>query len=267
VALSHWVSLSVLVALLVLLSIVVFFFVLTRGTLLMRRLHSQDNVDSAHVYPLYSNIHLIRLVDHQPLISAILLFQYKGLVSFITRSLRQLNLTDKKILITSCAFGNVLPKVVEAAIESGARDIAILDLIKNELTHAQNKLKNFNGNIEYLENNATATKLNNASVDANVIFFLLHELPHPLKIIVLQEAARVLAPGGKLYVAEFHRPTLWLMQALSWLYFKTFEPLSLTLWNTHDPLKILEARGEFTCERFTLLWGNFQVVVATKIRP
>jgi ubiquinone/menaquinone biosynthesis C-methylase UbiE len=107
--------------------------------------------------------------------------------------------------------------------------------------------------------------LADASVDANVVFFLLHELPHPLKNVVLTEAVRVLAPGGKLFLAEFHRPNVLLLRALSWTYFKVFEPLGLALWSTHDPLEALKAMpGIASVERRTVFFGNFQVVVATK---
>src|SRR5674476_1430587 len=81
------------------------------------------------------------------------------------------------------------------------------------------------------------------TVDTNVIFFLLHELPHHPKGRALAEAGRMLAPGGKLYLAEFHRPELWVLRALSWTYFKVFEPLGLALWDTHDPLAFLQDMG------------------------
>jgi len=241
-----------------------FFFALTRGTLLMRRALGRADHEAAHVYPLYSNMRLIRMVDFQPVIAAILLFQYDRLVSAITRGLRHTDLRGKKVLITSCAFGNVIPRVVTAAVESGAKKVLIADIIKNELTHAKSKLPQFASKLELLQENATAMKQPDASVDANVIFFLLHELPHHLKGVALAEAARVLAPGGKLYLAEFHRPDLWVLRALSWTYFKVFEPLGLALWDSHDPLKQIEAMGGFTCERRTVFFGNFQVLIATK---
>ena len=241
-----------------------FFFALTRGTLLVRGALGQLEHEAAHVYPLYSNMRLIRLVDFQPIIAAILLFQYDRLVSAITHGLKHMDLRGKKVLITSCAFGNVIPRVVTAAVESGARRVLIADIIKNELVHAESKLPQFAGKLELLQENAVAMKQPDGSVDANVIFFLLHELPHELKGVALKEAARVLAPGGKLYLAEFHRPELWVLRALSWTYFKVFEPLGLALWDTHDPLKQIEAMGGFTCERRTVFFGNFQVLVATK---
>lgn len=247
----------------VLASTALFFFTLTRGALVMRDAFGVRD-EAAHVYPIYSNMWLIKLVDWQPVISAILLFQYDRLVSAITSDLRAMDLQDKEVLITSCAFGNVIPRVVGAAVESGARRVLIADIINNELTHAQGKLRDYPGKLAFLDENATAMKQADGSVDANVIFFLLHELPHHLKGQALREAGRVLAPGGKLYLAEFHRPDPLVLRSLSWLYFKVFEPLGLALWNTHDPLKQLEDMGGFSCERSTVFFGNFQIIVATK---
>jgi ubiquinone/menaquinone biosynthesis C-methylase UbiE len=248
----------------VLSSTALFFFTLTRGALIMRGMMGRPMTDAAHVYPIYSNMRLIRLIDFQPIIAAILLFQYDRLVSSITNGLRHMDLHNKKVLITSCAFGNVIPRVVAAAVESGASRVLIADIIKNELDHAHSKLPEFSGKLEMLEENATAMKQPDGSVSANVIFFLLHELPHHLKGVALSEAVRVLAPGGKLYLAEFHRPELWVLRTLSWTYFKVFEPLGLALWDSHDPLDQLEALGGLTCERRTVFFGNFQIVIATK---
>lgn len=244
-----------------------FFFTVTRGALIMRGVMAGSPDDAAHVYPIYSNMRLIRMIDFQPIIAAILLFQYDRLVSAITNGLQNMNLRGQNVLITSCAFGNVIPRVVTAAIDSGARRVLIADIIKNELDHAQGKLISHAGKIEFLEENATAMKQADGTVAANVIFFLLHELPHHLKGQALKEAGRVLAPGGKLYLAEFHRPDLWVLRALSWTYFKVFEPLGLALWDTHDPLKQLEEMGGFSCERRTVFFGNFQIIVATKDLP
>lgn len=77
----------------------------------------------------------------------------------------------------------------------------------------------------------------------------------------------MLAPGGKLYLAEFHRPDPLVLRSLSWLYFKVFEPLGLALWSTHDPLTQLEDMGGFSCECSTVFFGNFQIIVATKHFP
>jgi ubiquinone/menaquinone biosynthesis C-methylase UbiE len=242
----------------------VFFFVTTRGTLIVRDLAGVRNADS-HVYPIYSNMRLIKLVDFQPIISAILLFQYHRLVSRIVAGLRATNLKGKKVLITSCAFGNVIPRTVEAAIGSGAKRVVVADIIKNELTHAKSKLDaQYGRKIEYVEQDATSMKLDEGFADANILFFLLHELPHDLKIKALAEAGRMLAKGGKLYLGEFHKPTPLVLKCLSWSYFKVFEPLGLALWDSHDPVAILDEMGGWKTERHTFFFDNFQIITATK---
>lgn len=248
----------------VLASIALFFFVVTRGALVVRSLYGPPS-ESSHVYPVYSNMGLIKTVDFQPIISAILLFQYHRLVSKIVSGIRQMNVRDRKVLITSCAFGNVIPRVVKASVRSGASRVVIADLIPNELEHAKSKLGNFPGKVDYVVENATAMEQADGTVAANVIFFLLHELPHPLKVQALREAGRVLAPGGKLFIGEFHRPKLRVLRALSWTYFKVFEPLGLALWDTHDPVKCLQEMGGWKCERSTYFFGNFQIITATKL--
>lgn len=243
-----------------------FFFVLTRGALLVRGFSSAQNSAKSHVYPLYSEMRLIKLVDFQPVIAAILLFQYSTLVSKIVAGLRASNLKDKKVLITSCAFGNVIPRVVDAAVQSGAQQVLIADIIPNELEHAKGKLAAYTGKVAYVEDNATAMHTQpTGTADANIIFFLLHELPHDLKLRALEEAGRLLAPSGKLYLAEFHRPELPILRLLSWTYFKVFEPFGLALWDSHDPVNCLTEMGGWTCERQTYFFGNFQVVTATKL--
>jgi ubiquinone/menaquinone biosynthesis C-methylase UbiE len=242
-----------------------FFFVTTRGTLIVRGLAGMRSADS-HVYPIYSNMRLIKLVDFQPIISAILLFQYHRLVSRIVAGLSATNLKRKKVLITSCAFGNVIPRVVEASLGSGAERVVVADIIRNELTHAKSKLDHQYGRrIEYVEEDATDMKLKEGFADANVMFFLLHELPHDLKVKALAEAGRMLAKGGKLYLGEFHKPTPLVLKCLSWSYFKVFEPLGLALWDSHDPVAILNEMGGWKTERHTFFFDNFQIITATKL--
>lgn len=242
-----------------------FFLVATRGALLMRALSGRPASATAHVYPIYSNMRLIRLVDFQPLISAILLFQYHRLVAGIVDEIARTDLAGRKLLITSCAFGDMIPSVVDAAIAAKADQVLVVDIIANELLHAKSKLGDCGGKVRLLEDNATRMHLADGEVAVNIVFFLLHELPDPLKVRALAEAGRVLAPGGKLMLADFHRPDTWPLCALSWIYFKVFEPLGLALWNSHDPVALLGTMGRWHCERSTCFHGNFQVVVATKL--
>lgn len=246
-------------------SVALFFFTLTRGALLVRAWTSSPADRKSHVYPIYSNMRLIRLIDHQPIISAILLFQYRRMVRHLVAALGRQPLAGRRVLITSCAFGNVIPEVVNAALDGGAARVLIADIIENELVRARSKLAGLDDRVGYIAEDATDMHLDSGSVDANVMFFLLHELPHPLKRRALDEAMRVLAPGGTLLLAEFHRPEPRLLRALSWAYFKLFEPYGLALWGSDDPADYFARRDGWSCERTTFCFGNFQVVRATRL--
>ena len=260
-----WMMNAVYILALLLVSTVLFFFVVTRGALILRTLSSSPPSEMSYVYPIYSDMRLIKLIDFQPLISAILLFQYHRLVSKITSELKRLDLKNKKILITSCAFGNLIPEVVKAAVQAGAARVLIADIINNELLHARSKLGDSAQKVDFIEDNATNLQQQDGVVDANVMFFLLHELPNHLKLRALTEAGRVLRPGGRLFIAAFHRPEIWVLRAFSWTYFKVFEPFGLALWDTHDPLDCLRNIGGWSCERSTYFFGNFQIITATKL--
>ena len=133
-----------------------FFFVTTRGALLVRALLPARDDPAAHVYPIYANARLIRLVDFQPIIAAILLFQYDRLVSIITRRLRRMELRDRDVLVTSCAFGNVMPRVARASLQGDARTVKVVDIIENELIHAQRKMTEFAPYMSFTRGDAAA---------------------------------------------------------------------------------------------------------------
>jgi len=240
-----------------------YFFLITRGALIAHALVPRAE-DRFHVYWVYSHMGLIRFSDKKPCVAAVLLFQYDRLVDKVVAAIRRTDLQGKSLLMTSCAFGDVMPRVVGAAVAGGAARVCITDLIKNELIHANRKLGKFHGRFELAEADATCMPQADGAFDVNLIFFLLHELPDASKERTLQEAARLVAPGGKLIIAEFHRPRPSLMRLLGRTYFTIFEPFALAMWGQYDPVSFLEKKGGWACERSAYCFGNFQVVVATK---
>ena len=248
----------------ILLCIGIFFFIVTRGTLLYRKLFRVPISVTSHIYPAYSERWLIRIIDFQPLISALLLFQYPKIVDHIVAEVEKNSLSGKRMLITSCAFGNVIPRIVRACKKQHAERIIITDIIPDELFRVREKLSGLTDTVDFVTENAAEMKQKNGSVEINVLFFLLHELPHQLQESALREAGRVLSSGGKLILAEFHRPDALLMRLLSRLYFFVFEPYGFALWGDRDPVLVLEKTGKWTCERTTHFFGNYQVIIATK---
>jgi hypothetical protein len=143
-------------AFIALVGIGVFFFVATRGTLLFRKVLRLAPSSTSHIYPAYSEMWLIKLIDVQPLISAILLFQYPNLVDDIVANIGKTSLRGKRALITSCAFGNVIPRIVDVCNERNIERIIITDIVRNELNRVRGKLTGRIDHIHFMEDNAIA---------------------------------------------------------------------------------------------------------------
>lgn len=240
-----------------------YLFVVTRGALIAHALLPCAE-DRSHIYWVYTQTGLIRFSDRKPLVAGLLLFQYNRLVDHVVRVIGQSQMRDRLFVMTACAFGDVMPRVVEAALARGVGEVCITDLITNELVHANDKLRQFSGRFGLVEADATHMPCGDGSVAFNLLFFLLHELPDASKRLVLQEAARVVEPGGKLLIVEFHRPRPWLFRLLGRCYFSVMEPYALSIWGRYDPVALLQETGDWSCERSTYCFGNFQVIEAKK---
>ena len=99
-----------------------------------------------------------------------------------------------------------------------------------------------------------------------MVFFLLHELPFEDKQKALREAMRVVRPGGKVILAEFHKPTSLIMRLFGRAYFSFFEPFALDMWGRFNPSALIKSdkKNSWTIEQQTFFYDNFQVISATK---
>ena len=85
-----------------------------------------------------------------------------------------------------------------------------------------------------LHRDSTALGMPDATYDQVLIFFLLHEQPLPVRRRTLAEAIRVVKPGGKIVLVDYHRPHGWwhpLRQPMRAL-LRRLEPFALDLWQS-----------------------------------
>lgn len=243
-----------------------YFFATTKLTIITNRIFPSKDQATSHIYWIYRNKWLIRITDKQPIISAILLFQYNKLVNRIICELGCSSLKNKNVMQASCAFGDITPKVVSECIRQGAGDIVITDINENELLHARDKLGGNQRYCTFLKENTLRMGHEDNTFDIVIMFFLLHELPNDKKHEALEEAARVLRPGGKLIIGEFHKPKPFVLKVLGWIYFKTFEPYALQVWEYSNPSLMLRRnmQDDWDIRTDTCFFDNFQTIVATK---
>ncbi len=250
----------------VLASIGLFFLILTRISLIFQANSAKSDPDTAHIYWIYKSPFFIRLTDRMFVVSSILLFQYSKLVSCVVKRLNP-SLKDKRVLQISCAFGNVSEKIAESCARQDAREFVLTDIMQSEVDNAERKLKRFGKLCTFLKQDATNLQFEDQSFDYVVVFFLPHELPFDKKVKLVEEAHRVLKPGGKVVFGEFHKPRLKILEVLGRMYFYIFEPYATEMWDNFD---LAEALGEkadrsYRIEKDTFLFDNFQVLTAQRL--
>ncbi|MEN9678350.1 MAG: hypothetical protein RIS76_4246 [Verrucomicrobiota bacterium] len=104
-----------------------------------------------------------------------------------------------KVADFGCGVGTV--SVLFSEIVGGEGKVTALDMSQAQLEQARARAaKAGHSNIEFIEGNATATDLPDASFDFVYCRFLLLHLPDPMA--GLTEMRRVLRPGGTLFVED-----------------------------------------------------------------
>jgi len=242
-----------------------YFFTVTRLAVAIKSFFRKAGKDTDSLYWLYTNKYLIRLTDNQFVVRAVLLFQYDRLVAKV---MEKLNPSPKasRVLQISCAYGNFSQKLAEKcrAIEAG--EMVVCDIVGNQLDNVKKKLKSYPGKMTLVEEDAASMRFSDKSFDSALVFFLLHELPYEDKRRALSEAMRVVKPGGKVILAEFHKPSAWFMRLFGRAYFSFFEPFALDMWGRFTPSEFIrnDKTNSWTIEKESYFFDNFQVLAATK---
>jgi len=135
-----------------------------------------------------------------------------------------------------------------AMLESVASlDITGIDLGKGQLARARRKDSAIR--IRYLERNAVDTGLPSADFDRVLITLALHEMPHILRLMVLEEAKRLCRTSGQVVGIEHTRPRSLFSRTLLWWFFWTPGNPEVVTFSTQNPklgasaLSQLKVRG------------------------
>ena len=135
--------------------------------------------------------------DHQPIINAILLGQYRRIMRTFIEFLdpAQAGVT----LQLAAVYGELTPSLAQR-LERGT--FHLIDVAPVQLRKAAKKLMGQGTPVCLERMNSEALGYASDSFDTVLIYFLLHELPEIARARTLHEALRVLRPGGTLVIAE-----------------------------------------------------------------
>lgn len=203
----------------------------------------------------------IKVFDHQFVVNSLLLSQYNRLRRETLKAAA--DKTAGETLLISCAYGDLIPKLTETITKNNG-SLDIVDVLPIQLRNARAKLPP-DAPVRLLNMNAADLDLPSDQYDLAVIFFLLHETPKDVRAQVLEEAFRVLKPGGRLVLAEFAMPKWWNPFRYLWAVFLSiFEPYALDMWRT-EIADMLPASARGYALKQTRYFGHlFQRTVVTK---
>jgi ubiquinone/menaquinone biosynthesis C-methylase UbiE len=199
----------------------------------------------------------IRIFDHRAMVSAILWGQYRRLAD---KALAGIAPGDR-VLQLACVYGDLSMRLAAQVGPAGALDI--VDVAPIQIANARRKLAGMDWVRTDVADAATARE---DRFDCVLSFFLLHELPDPLKRRVVDAALAVVAPGGRAVFVDYARPARWHpMRPIMAAVFALLEPYAKAMWRV--PVAAMASRpDEFSWSSEARFAGLYQVVVARRSR-
>ncbi len=137
-----------------------------------------------------------------------------------------------RTLQIACVYGDLTERLRRRLAPGGSLDV--VDVLRVQLDNLARKLEGeMRGDprVGLIQGDSSALELPSASYDRALLFFLLHEQPEDVRRRTLAEALRILKPGGRLVIVDYHRPRrshpLYLPMAAI---LKGLEPFAMDLW-------------------------------------
>ncbi len=134
-----------------------------------------------------------------------------------------------RTLQVACAYGNLTPRLHSRLAPDAGLDV--VDILPIQLLNLGKKLP-ADERVALLQGDSSSLASPDASYDQVLLFFLLHEQPEAVRRATLSEAMRVVKPGGKIVIVDYHRPVQWHpLRLLMTGVFRKLEPYAMDLWN------------------------------------
>jgi ubiquinone/menaquinone biosynthesis C-methylase UbiE len=202
----------------------------------------------------------VRVFERDWLVNTILLGNYARL--------RDAALTEMgpeargSTLQVACVYGDLTVRLNERIAADGTLDV--VDVMPIQLRNLQRKLP-AGAKANLLQRDSTALGFADASYDRVLVFFLLHEQPLAVRQRTLAEAVRVVKPGGKIVLVDYHRPHRWhpLRSAMRAV-LRRLEPFALDLWDAELIAYLPEDVALGNVHKQTFYGGLYQKVVLTR---
>jgi ubiquinone/menaquinone biosynthesis C-methylase UbiE len=206
----------------------------------------------AYVHP-----NAVRLFERQWLVNLILWGNFSRLRDAALDALGER--LDGRTLQIACVYGDLTNRLRARLTTGGSLDV--VDVLRVQLDNLARKLRG-DPRVGLIQGDSSALEIATETYDRALLFFLLHEQPEEVRRRTISEAWRVVKPGGRLVIVDYHRPLArnplyWPMVAI----LKTLEPYAMDLWR-HEIAEWLPEGLHI--EKSTRFGGLYQLVTITK---
>jgi ubiquinone/menaquinone biosynthesis C-methylase UbiE len=202
----------------------------------------------------------VHFFEREWLVNLILFGNYKRLCDAALAELGEP--VRGRTLQLACVYGDLTPRLC-GRLAADAR-LDVVDVLPIQLRNLAAKLPR-DERVALLEGDSSALACPDASYDQVLLFFLLHEQPEHVRRGTLAEAMRVVKPGGKVVIVDYHRPrTVHPLRPLMCQVFKHLEPFAMDLWD-HCVLDFLPAGVQpASVDKRTWFGGLYQKTVLVR---
>ena len=166
-----------------------------------------------------------------------------------------------RTLQVACVYGDLTPRLHARLAPDASLDV--VDILPIQLQNLRKKLPS-DERVALLQGDSSSLACADASYDQVLLFFLLHEQPEAVRRKTLAEAMRVVRPGGRIVIVDYHEPVpLHPLRLLMTGVFRKLEPYAMDLWE-HEIDEFMPAnRRPKSLEKRTYFGGLYQKLVYT----
>src|SRR4051812_23572281 len=208
----------------------------------------------AYVHP-----RAVRLFERQWLVNLILWGNFGRLRDAALHALGER--LEGRTLQIACVYGDLTSRLRSRLTPGGSLDV--VDILRVQLDNLSRKVPG-DPRVGLIQGDSSALDIHDASYDRALLFFLLHEQPEEVRRRTVAEALRVVKPGGRLVILDYHRPKFSNPLSLPMVaILKTLEPFAMDLWR-HEIAEWFPAGTVAEVKKETAFGGLYQLLTITK---
>lgn len=167
-----------------------------------------------------------------------------------------------KTLQVACVYGNLTPRLLQRLAPDANLDV--VDILPIQLLNLGKKLP-ADERVALLHCDSSSLASPDGSYEQVLLFFLLHEQPEAVRRATLSEAMRVVKPGGKIVIVDYHRPVPWHpLRLLMTGVFRKLEPYAMDLWENEVEAFLPSHERPALIAKETYYGGLYQKLVLTR---